>query len=195
MTALTIQSEECAFTLPIDSMGWRQIHKNVHELINSHAHPAARDWVFSVTPMPPDNRLAIVTARGPELAGHLEKQPAKLNVNVADQLRVECTLACSRRHRNDNGRDVERPVPATDVAEFAAEVLGRNGMSAEGVELKGYQKRWIDHPRGEFFIIEGRVVADVQITDTAAFAKAYLHGVGRKKTYGFGMIEVIDDSQ
>ena len=192
MSALTITAEECAFTMPVVNGDWRKIHKDVHEVINGPT-PADRSWIFSVTPMPPDDRVAIVTARAPVLGDHLEKTPSKLSVHAGDRLRLECPLACSRRHKGENGCDVERPVPALEVPEFAASVLGRFGMSPESVDVQSYQRRFVRKPAKDFFVVQAGIIANVTITDPALFAQAYLYGVGRKKTYGFGMLEVIDD--
>ena len=192
MQALTINAQECAFTMPIANRDWRRIHKDVYATINGRDTPDDRHWVFSVTPLSPDKRIAIVTARAPALGDHLDKTDQSLSVRVGDTLRIECPLSCSQRQKNAEGRDVEKWIPATNVPDYGAAVIERFGMSAESVRFHSYQRRWIPKPSGEFFVMQANILADVTITDPEKFAQGYLYGVGRKKTYGLGMMEVID---
>lgn len=116
-------------------------------------------------------------------------------VTVGETLDIRVRLPMMRRHRNEKGTRFI-PIKKEDKTEFYTALLNRNGMEVKNLKWYGALDNTV------FFIKNKHTVAipvddikaTVTITDAKAFASSLLYGIGRCKTYGCGMISVIEGS-
>ncbi|HEU0198316.1 MAG TPA: type I-E CRISPR-associated protein Cas6/Cse3/CasE [Nevskiaceae bacterium] len=86
----------------------------------------------------------------------------------------------------------EAPVPDVKAKAFAATLLGTHGFAVHALRVSRHRaETGLKQRCGRTFRISlpvRTIVADVRVADPRAAADAWLHGVGRGKRFGFGML-------
>lgn len=196
-TPLTIHYQETGFTI-----AWHQdrqvLHDRVYQiLLNGRNVPQdekTRSFVFDPMVLDAENRLGLVIARATEFHEPIQADNKTLVVRTGQQHTIKLSLSANRRRTQTVGdRKIQRyeAVAQDDLIPWATELLQRHGMQVVALDCQSLTSTPVHKAQGAFGIASARIQAHITVTDTTAFARAFLHGIGRQKGYGFGLMEVL----
>ena len=122
------------------------------------------------------------------------------------RLGFQIRIAPTRRHRQENGKSIERDVYQSSdrhlergavYAKWLAERLERQGAARlENSRLHSFHSIQANRKSGRpaFRLPEAVMRGALTITDGAEFTRLLAHGIGRHKAYGYGMLMLQPDT-
>ena len=195
---ITINYQETAFTLP-----WNRNHQRIHDqvyqvlLAGTHidSDSKTRTFVYDAVPLDQEESIGLVTARSSSFLAHVDAENKQFVVRDGDKFSIRLSLAASLHNTykiDEKEMRSYRRVLDDELQQWATTLLQRHGMSSVELDVMGRSEYSVNKPRVSFRVPKVRVEATVVVDDAAAFAKAFLSGVGRQKGYGLGLVELVE---
>lgn len=195
MTA-TVRYAETGFLVPCPD-NWHTLHQQVHDVMfdgaNSHE---GRTFLYSVLDSPRLGGQGLVTVR---VFGDVSPSVPLDSTSRTFTSGESLTLCLDLSLQKSNGRTRDnKPIPQKsllsqpwDIDDWVRRKLFAAGFKTDSVTWDSPKKRQVKKGSTVFFIPSARFHVQGHIIDAAVFAEAWLHGIGRNKGYGHGMIEIV----
>ncbi|WP_162622882.1 type I-E CRISPR-associated protein Cas6/Cse3/CasE [Salinisphaera orenii] len=183
MTQTTVAYYEASavVTVPSGPVTLDYFHKLAWRLFDGdgdHRH-TQRPFIFRSERIDEDRNLLTLRASEPFSAG------VPYTLTVANGLSVCCDLMTVPTRRREKLRYT--PSRAT-WPDLYADLMARNGLTVDAPPLTSVLGYYTDKPAHTHKFPVANSWITGQVTDAAAFARAYCTGVSRRKGYGMGLI-------
>jgi len=189
-----VSYSESSFMLPV-SQNWQDIHSLVYQVaMNGEDRKGQRDFIFSVDG---DNRLMgdqlLVTVRGGELP--TEAQPSVYGLDVTQGQTISLTLILSllTSINKPDSRKKTTIVQSAPYDDWFAKTMLRAGLKVARFTFSDQPKKVAQKGKSMIFLPSSRFTFTAEIVDLSLFKKAWIEGIGAKRGYGFGMMEIVKD--
>ncbi len=171
--------------------------KNAHDQLYSSLKSLGSEWY---QPAKDEDRRIQFVQIGSLLACRSTVKPEgvdfaliEVKASAGDSLDIKVRLPMMHRYRDENGAKY-MPIKKEDKVKLYTELLERNGMKVESLAWRGAfdETIYFTKKKNKVAIPVDDIKALVRIEDADKFSHSLLHGIGRCKTYGCGMISIID---
>lgn len=190
---ITLSFQEAGLLLSDDG-NRHTLHKNVYAAISKERGITAdRDFIFSVRPLGYTTEKVLVKLRSVQLPASIPSSTSKMVFSVGDPHTLKVELEPLHRVGTPTNGKKEQFRKPDDLGVWVTELMARHGFK---VTFSNVQKSSINvvSKSNRFFILNSKTFTlNVVIEDPVKAALAWVNGVGRKKGYGFGLLEVVSD--
>lgn len=172
------------------------VEKNAHDQLYDAFKPLKDDWYQAkgnenrrIQFIQKDDVLLCRSSVEPRGIAFNEKE---IKVTDGDKLKIVVRLPAMRRlKKNDVTRSV--PIKSEDKDDYYSGILNRNGMEVIAVDWEEKRENTVffTNKKAKVTVPVDDVFAIITVTDADAFIESMQQGVGRYKTYGCGMIEIL----
>lgn len=170
--------------------------KNAHDQLYDEFKHLKDDWYQAqgdesrrIQFIQKDNALLCQSSVEPKGLAFNKKE---IKVTIGDRVKIRVRLPALRRLKKDN---VTRmiPIKSEDKDDYYSSILERKGVEVYAIDWEEKRENTIffTNNKRKVAIPVDDVDAIVLVTDLDAFINSIQQGVGRYKTYGCGMIEVV----
>lgn len=170
--------------------------KNAHDQLYDAFKPLRDDWYQA---QGDENRRIQFIQKDDALLCRSSVEPKglpfkqnEIEITDGEKIKIVVRLPAMRRlKKNEITRSV--PIKQEDKDDYYSAILNRNGMEVDVIDWEERRENTVffTNKKKKVTIPVDDVVAIVTITDAEDFIKSMQQGVGRYKTYGCGMIEIL----
>lgn len=185
----TIEYSEVAYLSSV-SENWNEVHKSVYSVAtnNQHFH-GDRPFIFNVLTNNNLRSEALVTLRGRTLP-MVAAEAKSLAFRVGDRVDLALTICAVASQRTGTGKKRDVAIQAPYDHWFTG-VGRRYGFHPSCIRVTRNPTRHAQKSENTVIYIPSITIDfSAEITDEDQFESAWLEGVGRKKAYGMGMLEL-----
>ncbi|MGI9293354.1 MAG: type I-E CRISPR-associated protein Cas6/Cse3/CasE [Pseudomonadales bacterium] len=191
----TIAYKESAFCMPAYS-NWQDVHSQVyHVAMNGEDRTGHRDFIYSVE----EHRRILgdqmlVTLRSAETLP-VSTRPSPFTLDIGQGQRLALTVVLSRL-TSVTHPDATRKRTMTQQApyeEWFARTMRRAGLRVEQFRFANMPLRMAHKGQTTIRLPSARFIFFAKVIDLTQFARAWQEGIGAKRGYGFGLLELATD--
>lgn len=193
MLPVTIEYKEASMLLP-QSENRQVTHRQVYDaLSSSRGKRTERDYVFSVSTGKALGKLVMATIRAPSLPDAIPSVESAKTFTVGDTITARVELVTMAQIPGKRYQYRERR--ADEIKGWIDEMMARHGFSVNKATWGQATRHRIASPKAKAFAVPSMLFeVELTVVEASRCAAAWLNGIGRKKGYGFGMLEAIDES-
>jgi len=153
-----------------------------------------RNFIYQVL-VRGDQHLVHVRSEAPHIIEGNRWISREFDFSEGDTIELNLVMAATKRVRdpNRNYKPVVKRLSEDELAPFALNELLRAGLDVDQSSIdatftqnESFQINKRDH--GNWYVATADIRAKAVVSDLNAFKNAFIHGIGRKKTYGLGLI-------
>jgi hypothetical protein len=185
---VNIEYQEVSFTVPLTS-NWNDLHKDVYTIATKGADfNGDRPFIFNAVTSPLLDGQALITLRGSDLS-LAEAETKTLSVRTGEVLDLDlnvCNLA-SQTVRQGKKRNIVVRAPYDGWFEVLSKKYGF--LPLDLVAQRNPTRQVYKSENSVIRIPSISLNFRAEILCAETFSKTWLLGVGRKKGYGFGMLD------
>lgn len=186
---VNIEYKEVSFTVPLTN-NWNDLHKDVHTIATNNSNfDGDRPFIFNAITSSLLPGQALVTLRGEDLPMSMA-ETKQLSIQKGDVLDLDLSICNQASQIVSKGkkRNIIIRAPYDGWFEILAKKYGFLPMDLVALINPTRQVYKSKNSTISIPSVSLRFRAEVLCVDS--FSKAWLFGVGRKKGYGFGMLEL-----
>lgn len=189
MTSMTVNYREAAMTVPV-SLNRQITHGRVYTAMSdARGARGARDYIYSCTEHSALNGQSLVTIRSENLPAGIPATDHTMIFAVGQTMTCVADLVVTAQVPGQ--RYKYRVRRADELRGWAEELFHRHGFTVRNAQWGSLRSHIVKKGGFEFSVPSIYFKLNLEVTDPEKASRAWLSGVGRKKGYGFGMLEVL----
>lgn len=193
MNPITVTYQEAGLLVP-DSLDRQVIHRTIYSVLRQERGQwQERDFIYSVIQNRALKDQVFVTVRGQQLP---DTVPVKVHTRTFEQgHRIHCRsnlITMAQNRENSNQYRHRRP---DELQGWLEQLVARHGFSLCQSTWGRPQAHGFERRSSRFKIPSMDFTMALEVTDPERAAAAWLNAIGRKKGYGFGMLEDAPDGK
>lgn len=198
MTPITIAFQETGLLLT-NSSNRQVLHQQVYTAISKErGKKTERDFIFSIRSLGYTTKQVLIKVRAAQLPESIPSIDSQMTFKVGDKHTLKAEFApLERIGTPTNGKKEQTRSPA-NLTVWVTDLMARNGFKVMQVRINQSSNSMVSKKESKrkdrFFVLPSQIFTlSVEVKDPAQAASAWVNGVGRKKGYGFGLLEKLDD--
>jgi hypothetical protein len=187
MTPISITYKEAGLLLPATDN--RQVlHGKVFTAISdARKQRTERDYIFSVKESHRMKGQALVNLRALDFPAAVPSAEKTITFEVGKQIQCLAQLVTTAQIPGERYRYRERR--ADEIRSWLDDLLARHGFRVDNATWSNRESYLVKRGNTTFRIPSLWCQFDLTVEDAEKAASAWVNGIGRKKGYGFGMLE------
>ncbi|MCE0759464.1 type I-E CRISPR-associated protein Cas6/Cse3/CasE [Marinobacter sp. G11] len=191
MNPMTVSYQEAGLMLP-DSANRQDIHAQVYSAVSQlRGSKLERDYIYSVLQHPGLKGQVMVTLRGQSLPKDIPTQQHSQTFEPGRILRSRAEIVTMAQIPGERYRYRDRR--PDELHQWLTDLVGRHGFALKDAVWGNPKRSRIKRAGTQFSVPSLSFTMTLEVVNPVDAASAWLNGIGRKKGYGFGMMEDISD--